>query len=76
MVAGSNQVAVGGTYDGSRSTFQQGATLGEFDAMRGVIETGYYELENALTGRVNNFSLFATDTITVLPNLFLTLSGR
>ncbi len=76
VVAGRNQVAAGATYDGSRSTFQQGATLGMFDPTRAVIETGDYELENALTGRVNNFGLFATDTITVLPNLFLTLSGR
>ncbi len=76
VVAGANQIAAGGTYDASRSSFQQGATLGMFDATRGVIETEAYALENALTGRVNNFGLFATDTVTVLPNLFLTLSGR
>ncbi len=73
---GANQLAVGGSYDASRSTFQQGGALGFFDPTRAVIETEAFELENSLTGRVNNFGVYATDTITVLPNLFVTLSGR
>jgi outer membrane receptor protein involved in Fe transport len=76
VLAGINQIAVGASYDGSRSTFQQGAALGTFDPTRAVIDIGPYGLENALTGRVDNFGLYATDTVTVLPNLFLTLSGR
>lgn len=71
-----HQVALGATYDGSTSSFQQGGALGSLDPSRAVIETEAYELENALDGRVSNFGLFATDTITVLPKLFLTLSGR
>lgn len=71
-----HQLAVGASYDGSRSSFQQGASLGSFDATRAVIETEPNQLENALDGRVNNFGLYATDTIAALPKLFVTLSGR
>jgi iron complex outermembrane receptor protein len=73
---GAHQLATGATYDGSRSTFQQGGTLGVFDPTRAVIETDVFELENSLTGRVNNFGVYATDTITALSGLFVTLSGR
>ena len=71
-----NQIALGASYDGSRSSFQQGSALGIFDPTRAVIETGPFELENSLNGQVSNFGLYATDTITVLPNLFVTVSGR
>lgn len=71
-----HQLAVGASYDGSRSSFQQGASLWSFDATRAVIETEPYQLDNALDGRVNNFGLYATDTIAALPKLFVTLSGR
>ena len=76
VASGAHQIALGMTFDASRSTFQQGSALGSFDATRGVVETEAFELENALTGRVSNLGLFATDTITVLPDLFVTVSGR
>ena len=71
-----NQIALGASYDGSRSSFQQGSALGTFDPTRAVIDTDPFELENSLNGQVSNFGLYATDTITVLPNLFVTVSGR
>ncbi len=71
-----NQVALGASYDGSRSNFQQGAALGLFDPTRAVIDTDPFELENSLNGQVANYGVYATDTITVLPNLFITASGR
>ena len=71
-----NQMAFGASYDGSRSSFQQGSALGVFDPTRAVIQTDPFEIENSLDGQVSNFGLYATDTITVLPNLFVTVSGR
>jgi iron complex outermembrane receptor protein len=71
-----NQIALGASYDGSRSTFQQGSAVGFFDSTRAVVETDPFEVENSLDGRVNNYAVYATDTITVLPNLFVTASGR
>ena len=71
-----NQIAVGASYDGSRSSFQQGSALGFFDPTRAVVATNPFELENSLDGSVDNYAVYATDTITVLPKLFVTASGR
>jgi iron complex outermembrane recepter protein len=71
-----NQIAIGASYDGSRSSFQQGAALGVFDPSRAVVRTDPFEIENSLNGQVSNFGLYATDTITVLPKLFVTFAGR
>ena len=76
VISGIHQAAIGATVDGSRSSFEQGGALGAFDASRGVVDAGAYELEDALDGSVNNLGLFATDTISVLPNLFVTISAR
>ena len=71
-----NQIAVGASYDGSRSSFQQGARWVRSTRRAPSSETDPFELENSLNGQVSNYGLYATDTITVLPNLFVTVSGR
>jgi outer membrane receptor protein involved in Fe transport len=71
-----HQLAVGAAYDGSRSSFRQGSALGDFDPTRAVVDTGPFELQNSLTGRVGNFGLYGTDTMALLPDVYVTLSGR
>jgi iron complex outermembrane recepter protein len=74
--ARTNQIALGASWDGSCSSFQQGGAPGVFDPTRAVIETDPLELENSLNGQVSSFGFYATATITVLPNLCVTVSGR
>jgi iron complex outermembrane receptor protein len=70
------QVTLGASFDGSRSSFEQSAALGSFDATRNVVTGEAFVLQNALDGQVGNFGLYATDTLALAPSLFVTLSGR
>ena len=73
-----NTLAVGSTYDQSHSDFTQSAQLGVFRSAtdRSVLETGTEDTENALNGRTQTVSLYATDTWNITKELAATLSGR
>lgn len=85
-----NQLVVGGGYDASRIRFQQSSQLGYLNPDRSItgvnafgdgvsggnIDGEPYDTRVDLTGRVSTWSLFASDTVSLQPNLHLTLSGR
>lgn len=72
-----NHVAFGLTADMSRANFNQTTELGIFDEQRGVIAGGAGQtLNNQLTGRTRNWSLFATDTYMPRQGIAITASLR
>ena len=71
-----HKLAVGASYDRSRTRFQQTEAEGELDANRGVVPTDDAEIDALLRGKTATASLFATDTVTLSPDMHLTLSGR
>lgn len=85
-----NQLVVGAGYRESRAHFVQSTQYGYLTPDRGIIGVsgpgafadGTQASENAvdarvdLTGRTRTFSVFASDTLDVTPDLSLTLSGR
>ncbi len=66
-----NTLAVGTTYDQSRSDFDQSAQRGIFRSAtdRSVPETDTEDVENSLKGRALAVSLYATDTWSIPRNL-------
>lgn len=71
------QLAVGTTYDHSRSRFQQTEQEGNFNPDRSVNPTGPEEdPDPKLRGRTRTWSLFATGTWKPLPEATVSLSGR
>lgn len=72
----SNQLAVGATYDRGRIDFSQTEAEGGLDDKRQVVNAGEPELTTDIRGRTKNWSVFITDTYSILPNLQLTASGR
>ncbi|HEX4985351.1 MAG TPA: TonB-dependent receptor [Burkholderiales bacterium] len=73
-----NTLAVGSTYDYSKSEFDQSSQLGVFRSAsdRSVLETDPDEVENSLKGRTQTVSLYATDTWNVTETVAATVSGR
>jgi outer membrane receptor protein involved in Fe transport len=71
-----NRFTLGASLDKARSDFRQSAAEGVLDASRRVVETESEELENSLFGTSQTWSVFATDTVTVTPKLFMTVSAR
>ncbi len=73
-----NTLAVGTTYDQSRSQFDQSSQLGIFRSAtdRSVLETGTEDVQNSLSGRTQTISLYATDTRNITKEFAATLSGR
>ncbi len=85
-----NQLVVGGGYDASRIGFTQSSQLGYLNPDRtitgvnafgdgvtgGNVDGEPYDTRVDLSGRIRTWSLFASDTISLQPNLHLTLSGR
>ena len=71
-----NHVALGATYDTSRSRFKQSVELGVLDSTRKVIPEDAEILENKIKGRTTNWSVFVTDTYKATKNLALTGSLR
>ena len=72
----SHRLAVGASYDRSRTTFQQTEAEGDLDENRGVIPEEDAEIDALLRGKTATTSLFATDTWALSPDMHLTLSGR
>jgi outer membrane receptor protein involved in Fe transport len=77
-VLDANTLAVGSTYDKSRSDFEQTSQLGIFRsaADRSVLETAPEVLDNSLEGTTQTTSLYATDTWSPTKELAVTVSGR
>jgi outer membrane receptor protein involved in Fe transport len=83
-----NQLTGGFAWDRSTLGFQQAAQFGYLNPDRSVTPVDAYldgstsangtsvDTRVDLSGRVNTWSLYATDTITLAPDLVLTLSGR
>jgi outer membrane receptor protein involved in Fe transport len=85
-----NQFTVGASYNSNRAHFTQSTQFGYLAPDRGVVAVegpgafadGTQDSEDAfdasvdLTGRTRAYSLYATDTLAVLPTLNLVLSGR
>lgn len=73
-----NRLIIGGSFDRSSVRFDSSTELGSFDDERGAIAGGAF-VDDAfldLDTRVENLSVFLTDTFAVTPKLDLTLSGR
>lgn len=85
-----NKFIVGGGVDHSRIKFKQTAEYGSLDANRGIVGSGFYadastlgnldgELDDRsakLKSNVTTWSIFGTDTLALMDNLHLTMSGR
>ncbi len=71
-----NLLALGATYDRGRIDFSQTEAEGDLDDSRRVVDVEEAELTTDIRGRTRNWSVFVTDTYSVLPNLQLTMSGR
>jgi outer membrane receptor protein involved in Fe transport len=71
-----NRLQVGASVDAGRADFTQSSGEGIFTADRSVLQEDEDELENSIYGTTTTWSVFATDTFTITPKLFLTLSAR
>ena len=85
-----NQFVAGAGYDASRVNFKQSSQLGYLNADRSVtgvnafgdgvsggdVDGAPYDTRADLSGRIQTWSLFASDTLSIQDNLHLTLSGR
>jgi outer membrane receptor protein involved in Fe transport len=77
-----NQLVVGAAYDASRIQFGQGSQFGQVNADRSISAVdalGNGQIDDArvdLSGRIQTWSIFASDTLSIKDNLHLTLSGR
>lgn len=85
-----NKFIVGGGVDHSRIKFKQTAEYGSLNLDRGIVGSGFFadattlgnldgELDDRsakLRSNVTTWSLFGTDTLALMDNLHLTMSGR
>lgn len=85
-----NQFVAGAGYDASRVRFTQSAQLGYLNSDRsvtavnafgdgasgGTVDGELYDTRVDLSGRIQTWSVYASDTLAVQNNLHLTLSGR
>lgn len=85
-----NQLVAGGGYDASRVSFSQSSELGYLNPDRSITGVGAYgdgvtggnvdgvpyDTRVNLNGRIQTWSIFASDTLALQDNLHLTLSGR
>jgi outer membrane receptor protein involved in Fe transport len=77
-----NQLVVGAAHDASRIQFGQASQFGQINPDRSITALeglGNDQLADArvdLSGRIQTWSIFASDTLSIQDNLHLTLSGR
>ncbi len=76
LLDANHRLAVGVSYDRSRTSFEQTEAEGELDANRGVVPTDAPEVDALLRGKTATASVYATDTWALSPDMHLTLSGR
>ena len=85
-----NQLVAGAGYDASRVSFKQSSQLGYLNPDRSVtgvnafgdgvsggnVDGAPYDTQVNLSGRIETWSIFGSDTLSLQDNLHLTLSGR
>jgi iron complex outermembrane receptor protein len=73
-----NHLFVGADADHSKIRFRSQTTVGTLDDQRVVTDVGFADptAPIAVDSTVNDLGLYATDTFSIRPDLFLTLSGR
>lgn len=73
-----NQLVTGIGYDYGSTDFEQNTEFGNITASRGVLGTGVFgdEGEAELKAKTKNYSLFATDTLSLNEQFHLTMSAR
>lgn len=71
-----NRLTVGASYDGGRTHFVQDTQGAVLSADRGTIGATEFERDTDVDTNNDYFGLFATDTLALTSNTFLTLSGR
>jgi len=78
VAARENHLFVGADASQSRIRFRSQTTVGTLGADRVVTDVGFVDpaAPIAVDSTVNNLGLYATDTFSIRPDLFLTLSGR
>ncbi|HYQ40104.1 MAG TPA: TonB-dependent receptor, partial [Pseudomonas sp.] len=74
--AGAHQFAVGASHDNSKASFRQSAQAGTLTDDRGIAPLEDELPLNSLLGRTRTTSLYATDTVSLTPNLQVTGSLR
>ncbi len=74
--AGVHQFAVGASHDNSKASFRQSAQEGALTDDRGIATLEDEQQLNSLLGRTRTSSLYATDTVSLTPNLQATGSLR
>ena len=73
---GTHRVAIGLSWDQARNHFEQSSAEGTLDTTRGVVSTEDAEVEALISGTSRTAGLYASDLVTLAPELQLTLSGR
>ncbi len=78
LAARENHLFVGVDASQSRIRFRSQTTVGMLDADRVVSDVGFVDPASpiAVDSTVDNLGVYATDTFSIRPDLFLTLSGR
>jgi iron complex outermembrane recepter protein len=73
-----NHLFVGGSVDEGEIRFRSQTVLSQLNDTRGTVDTDFVDPTSlvAVDGTVTTLGVFASDTFAVLPDLFLTLSGR
>jgi outer membrane receptor protein involved in Fe transport len=73
-----NHLFVGGDLGQSQVRFRSQTTVGTFDDNRAIVDAGFLDPASpiAVDSTVNDFGIYATDTFSIRPDLFVTLSGR
>ncbi|MEQ1804392.1 MAG: TonB-dependent receptor [Burkholderiaceae bacterium] len=71
-----HRVAVGLSYDRSRTNFEQTEAEGDLDTRRRVVPTEPVQTAALLRGKTTTRSVFATDTWALTPVMHLTLASR
>ena len=73
-----NHLFVGGSVDEGQIRFRSQTVLAQLNDSRGTVDTDFVDPTSlvAVDGTVTTLGVFASDTFAVLPDLFLTLSGR
>ncbi|HEX8107417.1 MAG TPA: TonB-dependent receptor, partial [Kofleriaceae bacterium] len=78
LAARENHLFVGVDASQSRIRFRSQTTVGTLDADRVVSDAGFVDPASpiAVDSTVDNLGVYATDTFSIRPDLFVTLSGR
>ncbi len=78
LAARENHLFVGADASQSRIRFRSQTTVGTLDGARVVSDAGFLDPTSpiAVDSTVNDLGVYATDTFSIRPDLFLTLSGR